>query len=274
MIIDPHLHVWSDDETAYPFAGGSRPRQPGSVDLLMETMAAAGVDKAVIVQPIHYLFDNRYVADCLKRYPGTLAAQALVDPTEPDAPDRLEALVREQGFGGMRIHLSRYGDPAGLAAKAQDPLWVRARDLDACFNLFGRAEDHPPLEPMIARFPEVKVVVDHIGGVPAHEPEPGPLLTNLLNWAQYPNVYVKISNVGSRSQAPYPHRDTFPMVQRIYDAYGPERLMWGTDFPHVLTGCGYLEALDLIRTHMDFLTDVDLDWMLCRTIQKVWTFGE
>ena len=68
MIIDPHLHVWSDDEEAYPY-GPSRPHEAGSVELLFETMVDAGVDKAVIVQPIHYLFDNRYVADCLKRYP-------------------------------------------------------------------------------------------------------------------------------------------------------------------------------------------------------------
>lgn len=270
MIIDPHLHVWSDDETAYPF-GPSNPKQPGSVELLLETMQLAGVEKAVIVQPIHYLFDNRYVADCLKRYPGTFAAQALVDPTSPDAPDVLERLMAEQGFGGMRIHLSRYGDPAGLAAKDKDPLWARARELNACFNLFGRAEDHAPVEPIIARFPEVKVVVDHIAGIPADEPEPRPLLTNLLRWAQYPNVYVKISNVGQRSNEGYPHRDTFDMIRRIYDTYGPKRLMWGTDFPHVLTGTGYLESLDLIRKEL-FFTPEDLDWILCKTILNVWEF--
>ena len=269
MIIDPHLHVWSDDEATYPFH--TRPRQPGSAELLLETMANAGVDKAVIVQPILYLFDNRYVSDCLKRYPGRFAAQALVDPTKPEAPDELEQLVKEEGFGGMRIHLSRYGDPAGLAAEDKDPLWARARDLDVCFNLFGRAEDHAPVEPIIARFPEVRVVVDHIAGIPAHEPEPKPLLTNLLNWAQYPNVHVKISNIGGRSQEPYPHCDTFDMIRRITDAYGPQRLMWGTDFPHVLTGTGYVESLDLIRNEMFFSTE-DLEWMLCKTILKLWTF--
>ncbi len=272
MIIDPHLHVWSDDAKTYPFCA-SRPNQPGSVELLFDTMAEAGVEKAVIVQPIHYLFDNRYVADCLKRYPDKLAAQALVDPTSPDAADELERLHREEGFGGMRIHLSRYGDPAGLAAHDKDALWARARDLGLCFNLFGNAEDHPAIEPMIARFPEVNVVVDHLAGIPADEPDPKPLLANLLNWARYPNVHIKISNVGQRSNAPYPHRDTHDMIKRIYDVYGAERLMWGTDFPHVLKGCGYGESLDLIRNHM-FFTAEDLDWILCKTIRKLWSFDE
>ncbi len=272
MIIDPHLHVWSDDEETYQY-GPSRPNQPGSVELLFDTMAEAGVEKAVIVQPIHYLFDNRYVADCLKRYPDKLAAQALVDPTLPDAADELARLHKKEGFGGMRIHLSRYGDPSGLAARDKDALWACARDLGLCFNLFGNASDHPAIEPIIARFPEVNVVVDHIAGIPADEPDPKPLLTNLLNWVQYPNVHIKISNVGQRSNEPYPHRDTYDMIKRIYDVYGAERLMWGTDFPHVLKGCGYRESLDLIRNHM-FFTAADLEWILCKTICKLWSFDE
>ena len=62
MIIDTHLHVWSDDLSRYPFADGSSDVEDGSVELLNKTMAEAGVDKAVIVQPINYLYDNRYVA--------------------------------------------------------------------------------------------------------------------------------------------------------------------------------------------------------------------
>ena len=66
-------------------------------------------------------------------------------------------------------------------------------------------------------------------------------------------MYVKFTPQGLRSKLPYPHRDTFPTFRRIYDAYGPERLMWGTDFPHVLKTPGYSPALELFRTHMDFL---------------------
>ena len=58
MIIDAHLHVWSDDYEHYPFADGRTDAAPGSTELLIETMDAAGVDRAVIVQPIYYLYDN------------------------------------------------------------------------------------------------------------------------------------------------------------------------------------------------------------------------
>ena len=83
MIIDTHLHVWSDDSERYPFAEGRTQVGGGSVELLNQTMDEVGVDKAVIVQPIYYLFDNRYVADCLRRFPGRFAAIGLVDPQGP-----------------------------------------------------------------------------------------------------------------------------------------------------------------------------------------------
>ena len=123
MIIDTHLHVWSDDFSRYPFADGSQAAEGAPVELLNETMAEAGVDKAVIVQPIYYRYDNRYTAECLRRFPGKFAAIGLVDRQAPDAPDQLERLVREEGFGGLRIHLGRVDDPAEWAAPDQDPIW-------------------------------------------------------------------------------------------------------------------------------------------------------
>ena len=274
MIIDPHLHVWSDDEARYPFPGGRPPEGGASVELLNETMANAGVDKAVIVQPKHYGFDNRYIADCLKRFPGKFAAVGLVDPTAPDAPGRLEELVVSHGFGGMRLHLGRYGPPSVLAGPDQDPVWRKAEKLGACILMLGYAEEYAELEPIVSRFPEVNVVIDHLAAVPADEAPPYPLLNILLRFAQYPNVYVKVSNVRLRSKEPYPHRDTFPTIRKVYDAFGPERLTWGSDFPHVIRpgATGYVESLDLIRKEIDFLTEADLEWMLCKTSLKIWRF--
>jgi L-fuconolactonase len=272
VIIDSHLHVWSDDESQYPYGEVSRPQtgSRASVELLNEHMAEAGVEKAVIVQPIHYLYDNRYVADCLARFPGRFAAVALVDPKAPSAPDQLEELVRGQGFGGMRLHLSRQQDPSALAAPDQDPLWRRVEELDVCLIVLGRAAELPALEPIIDRFPNVKVVLDHLGGPTVGEGNP--LLGNVLRMARYPNVYVKVSNMNRMSEVPYPHKDTHDMVRRIYDAFGPERLMWGTDFPHVLTEGGYVNALKQVRDELDFLNNKDKDWLFSKTVQKVWKF--
>ena len=65
------------------------------------------------------------------------------------------------------------------------------------------------------------------------------------------------------------HHET---TQQIYDAFGPQRLMWGTDFPHVLLDIGYIPALDLFREHMGFLNDDDKEWLFSKTALSVWNF--
>ena len=272
MIIDTHLHVWSDDSERYPFAEGRTQVGGGSVELLNQTMDEVGVDKAVIVQPIYYLFDNRYVADCLRRFPGRFAAIGLVDPKAPDAVDRLEKLVREDGFGGLRIHSSRLDHPSEWAAPDQDPLWRRSEELGTCFIVHGPAANLPHLAPIIGRFPEVPVVLDHIGGAPTDEEPPFPLLSHVLDLARFPRVYVKFTPQAHKSALPFPHADTFPAFRRIYDAFGPQRLMWGTNFPGIMKGVGYGPALEMFRDHVDFLTDDDKAWLFYRTALQVWSF--
>ena len=273
MIIDTHLHVWSDDAERYPFAEGRTQVGGGSVELLNQTMDEVGVDKAVIVQPIYYLFDNRYVADCLRRFPGRFAAIGLVDPKAPDAVDRLEKLVREDGFGGLRIHSSRLDHPSEWAAPDQDPLWRRSEELGTCFIVHGPAANLPHLEPIIGRFPEVPVVLDHIGGAPTNEEPPFPLLSHVLDLARFPRVYVKFTPQAHKSAVPFPHADTFPAFRLIYDAFGPQRLMWGTNFPGVMKGVGYGPALEMFRDYVDFLTDDDKAWLFHRTALQVWSFA-
>ena len=274
MIIDTHLHVWSDDFARYPFAEGRKETEGAPVELLNETMAEAGVDRAVIVQPIHYLYDNRYVADCLRRFPGKFTAIGLVDRHASNAPDQLQRLVEEEGFGGLRIHLARPDDAAEWAASDQDRIWQRVEELDACFIVHGPTALLPAIEPIIARFPGVKVLLDHIGGAPIDEEPPFPVLSHVLDLAKYANVYVKFTPQGHKSKLPYPHEDTFPTFRRIYDAFGPQRLMWGTNFPGVLKGVGYLPALELFRTHVDFLSEEDKEWLFSKTALTVWKFGD
>ena len=274
MIIDSHLHVWSDDQDRYPFEGGRKDAAPGSTELLLETMHEYGVDKAVIVQPIYYLYDNSYVADSLKKYPGKFAAMGIMDRHAPDAPEQLEKLVVEDGFSGLRMHLGRPDDPAEWAAPDQDPIWRKAEELGASFLSFGPADKLPAVEPIIARFPGVKVVLDHIGGAPTNEEEPAPILGNVLKMAQYENVYVKFSPQPHKSDEEYPHRDSLPALQKIYEAFGRERVMWGTDFPHVLLGMGYGPALDLFRKHMDFLSAEDKEWLFGKAASSVWNFAD
>ncbi|MBI3696550.1 MAG: amidohydrolase family protein, partial [Acidobacteria bacterium] len=71
----------------------------------------------------------------------------------------------------------------------------------------------------------------------------------------------------------FPYRDTHDQVHKLYDAFGPQRLMWGTDWPLVERHCGYAGALKIVRDELKFLNDEDKRWMLAKTIERVWRFG-
>ena len=186
--------------------------------------------------------------------------------------EAVEELVKEQGFGGIRLHFPLHrGNPEGLADKDQNALWDRAQALGLGFIAFGNCAELPIVEKMVRQFPGVKVVVDHMGQLDISEEPPYPLFSNLLRLARYANVFVKVSNLASVSKEPHPHRDTFPFVRMVYDAFGPQRLMWGSDFPLVFRGySSYSAPLEIVRTHLDFLTEDDRQWLVGKTAATVW----
>jgi predicted TIM-barrel fold metal-dependent hydrolase len=97
-------------------------------------------------------------------------------------------------------------------------------------------------------------------------------LRKLLALARYPKVFVKISHTWSLSKQPYPYADAQEQVKRLYDVFGPQRLMWGTDWPLVERHCGYAKALALVRDEMKFLSEEDKSWILSKTVERVWPF--
>ena len=281
MIIDSHVHVWSDNVTRYPYNPAlmipEKSNLQGSVELLTKTMDERGVEKAVIVQPHQYLYDHQYVRDCLRRFPGKFAAIALVDPHNPNAPENVKQLVETEGFTGFRLPFSREKDPWSLTRKDQDPLWQCVQDVDATIvALMKNCEQIPILEAMVNRFPRVRVVIDHMAFPNGREKPPYPTFSNLLRLAQYSNVFVKVSNLAMASHEPYPHQDVYPFVRMLYDAFEPQRLMWGSDWPLILRReeGGYVMALEMIRTQMDFLSENDKEWLLYRTAQQIWKFND
>ena len=91
---------------------------------------------------------------------------------------------------------------------------------------------------------------------------------------RYKNVTVKISAFYALGEKKAPYHDLAPLIKQVYDAFGPQRLMWGTNFPGVLHGTGYARSLELFRHHVDFLTAEDKEWIFSRTPLEVWKFGD
>lgn len=269
-ILDPHVHVWKHDP-AFPFAHGAKvPERDATPETLLALMKANGVAKTVIIQVIHYRYDNRYLASVLKQYPGTFQGVCRVDPLDPAAPEHLEQHTAE-GFRGVR--LSPAGNESGdwFRGLIVEKLWKTCGKLGVPMTVLAPITRMPDVAAHLERTPEVTTVIDHMADCPIDQPQE---LEKLIALKRYPNVFVKISHTWSISREPYPWRDAQQYVKRLHEAFGPRRLMWATDWPIIEGWSTYDKALTVVRDEMQFLNDDDRSWMLSKTIERVWPFGE
>ncbi|MCI0464595.1 MAG: amidohydrolase [Gemmataceae bacterium] len=236
-VVDTHMHVWANDPVRFPFSHpykpGEVPKGIGTVEVLLDDMDQNGVTHCILVQVIHHGWDNRYLAHGIRAHPKRLKAHGLIDPTDPQVAQKLEYWVKEHGLAGMRFSPIYYqGRDDWLNSPAHQAAWKKAEELGAIFNFFISTAQLPKLETMIQRFPAVPVIIDHLSQVDLKVLDPAPALAKLLGLARYPKVWVKVSELASVSKSGhYPFADAYPWVKRVYDAFGPDRLLWGTGYP-------------------------------------------
>jgi L-fuconolactonase len=269
LILDPHVHVWKH-QAQFPFAPGAKvPDYDASPEMLLDLMEANGVAKTVIIQVIHYRYDNSYLAAVLKQYPRFFQGVCRVDPLDPAAPEHLARLTEKDAFRGVR--LSPAGDASGdwIRGPLMPPLWKRCDELKVPMTLLVPISRVADVQKLVERFPELTIVIDHMADCPVDHPEE---LEALLALVRYPKVFVKISHTWSLSKESYPWLDSQRLVKRLYDTFGPQRLMWATDWPIANDRASYAQRLTVVRDDMKFLNADDKSWMLSKTVERVWPF--
>jgi L-fuconolactonase len=267
--IDAHVHVWKHDP-AFPFAPGAKvPPEDASAEMLLELMRANEVSRTVIIQVIHYRWDNSYLASVLKRYPREFHGVCRVNPEDPAAPDQLRRLTEEEGFRGVRLSPAVGVEGDWIRGPLMPALWRRCAHLKVPMTLLIPVTRLPDIHPLIEANPDLQVVIDHMADSPLDQPKK---LDLLLALQRYPRVFVKISHMWSLSRQPYPYADAAAQVRWLYDVFGAERLMAGTDWPISLKQIPYAQTVALFRDHMDFLPAGDHAQILWKTVQLVWPF--
>src|SRR5947209_2484777 len=249
--VDAHVHVWKSDPR-YPYAPGAhKPDRDATAETLLELMQGAGVDRTVIIQVIYYTWDNRYIADVLKKYPTRFRGVARVNPEDPAAPDQLSKLTEEQGFHGVRLSPAANASGDWIRGSLMPPLWKRCRDLKVPMTVLAPVTRMPDVAKLADQFPDLTIVIDHMADSPLNEPDQ---LRKLLDLQRYPRLFVKISHSWSLSSQPYPYEDSQAQIKRLYDAFGPKRLIACSDWPLVEKFCTYQQAIDIARKRISFFT--------------------
>lgn len=269
-ILDPQVHIFVNDPR-YPWAKETThpPSRNATPAMLLELMRSNGIARTVLIQYIGYRWDNRYALDSMKEHRPYFMAVCRVNPVDPAAPDELTHLTG-QGFHGVRLSPTGTASGDWITGPLMPPLWKRAESLHVPMQILAPITRMPNLAPLIEQCPELDVIIDHMADCPINQPGE---LDKLIALARFPRVYVKISHTWSISRQPYPWLDAQEYVKRLYDVYGPKRLMWGTDWPICEKWTTYSKTLSVVRDDMKFLNEDDKSWILSKTVERIFRFS-
>jgi L-fuconolactonase len=260
MIVDAHLHIWHASP-GYPDPSITTvsPASEVAIDVFAEYMIEHGVDRGVLVQPLFPGEDNSYVVSCVRREPDRYAAVCYVDPLAAGAGSRLDYWAREGKCTGVRLRPPSPLDSGGSYLAAAQALCKRADELKLVVSVMASPEHLPLIALLVTESPQLALVIDHMAQPDLRGGVGSPAFRALLDLARFASVVVKVSGYYYCSHEAYPYRDCWDHFRAIYDSFGPDRMIWGSDFPHVLLKTGYRRALLLHERAFPFLASGDLE---------------
>ena len=249
-VIDAQVHAYERDHPGRPWLGFLHGPDEVTGDDMVVAMDEVGVDGALLVSPYSmYRYDASYALEVLARHPGRFGLIKPFDPGADDVAEQVEEWARREGTVGVRIMLR---DP--FSVDADDPGLNRILAAGANAGIpvnvlcWGNA---PLLGGLAKRNPDTRIVLDHLGLRQPFEPpapdDPFGDLPKVVALAEYDNVAIKITGACTLSHEPFPFRDIWEPLARIFDAFGIERCLWGTDWTRAVNLVTYAEGVDAFR---------------------------
>lgn len=225
------------------------------------------MSRAVLVQMTYYQYDNSYMLDIIRKYPSVFRGIAVADWTGRHVDREMQELAG-LGVRGFRVYAE--GELAATCLKADvlEKMFRCGAQQGLVICLLITPDSLPAVTNLCKRYPDTPVVIDHLGQVGFA----GRILEEdtrgLCALAKYPLVKVKVSAFYALGAKRPPYEDLAPLFRRVYDAFGPQRLMWGSDCPFQLANGTYEDSIALVRDHVGFLSEDDKEWILCRTAES------
>jgi predicted TIM-barrel fold metal-dependent hydrolase len=245
-IIDSQVHAYAANTPAHPWR--SIPNWPAHVtgDEMVAAMDKVGVDGAIFVSAFSlYGYDASYAVEVRRAHPARFALVKPVDPDDPAVADVVADWKQAPGAVGVRVFLLREAQRQRNAAGLDRILRAAANhDLPVNILCWGNLGEGAAL---IDRHPDTRFIVDHLGLAqplrPPAPPAPWADLPAVLELAKRPNAVIKISGACTLAQAPYPFPDIWDPLARVFDAWGLERCLWGTDWTRAFAVVNYEQAV-------------------------------
>lgn len=255
LIVDTHLHCFAGKDNArYPYHANApyRPAEAATPEHLLQCMTDGGVDRAIVVHPEPYQDDHRYLEHCLSVGKGRLKGTCLFFAERDDSIQRMKDLAKRLPLVSARIHAYNPERLPPFDKPEFKSFWKAIGELGLTVQIHFEPRHAPGFEPLIRDFPDIPVLVDHLGR-PFQGTEQEYAV--VLGWSKYKNVIVKLSSVPERGK--YPHRDPSKVIRQLTDGFGPDRLMYGGGFEAKATGASYGSERKRIGEFLVHLSEAD-----------------
>lgn len=259
LIVDAQIHLWSKGATLPPHRA-----EPYSKEQALADMSAAGVDRALIHPPSWDPDSNELAVEAVRAHPDRFAILGNFPLDRPESRGLVEGWKQRPGMLGLRFTFLQPRQKTWPTDGTMDWLWPAAERAGLPVALL--AADFLPLLGAIAeRYPRLKLIVDHMAAVRnttgdaafQHLPE-------LVALAKHPNIAVKATGGPSYATDAYPFRSLHPYYRRLYDAFGPARLFWGTDITRM--PCSWRHCVTAFTEETPFLSARDKELIMGRAL--------
>jgi predicted TIM-barrel fold metal-dependent hydrolase len=251
MIIDSQVHAYEANTPKRPWA--TVPNWPPHVtgEEMLAAMDKVGVDGAIFISAFSlYRYDASYAVEVARAHADRLAIVKPVDADDPAVEEVVAEWKRTPGAVGIRMWLTgddgRAPDDPGLDRIARAAV---RHDFPVNVHCWGNLD---AASKVIDRHPDVRFIIDHMGilqpRVPPAPGQPWAELPKVLDLAKRKNAVIKISGACTLAKQPYPYPDIWDPLARIFDAWGIDRCLWGTDWTRAAAVVSYEQGVEPFRT--------------------------
>ena len=270
-IVDAQVHIWAASTPERPWPARAEPhRTPLGKEELLAEMDKAGVDGVVLVPPSWEGDRNDIALDAAASHPDRFCIMGRFDPDAPGARGQIAGWKQQKGMLGVRLtfHTEVLRQP--LLDGRFDWLWGEMEKAGIPAMVLFHHEYMHLADRIAERHPGLRLVLDHLGLKSARDVREATnfaTLDKVLALARRPNVAAKVSAMPCYADdRTYPFRSVHPYIRRVFDAFGPQRTFWGTDWTRL--PCSYRQGVTMFTEELPWLGGQDLDWVMGRGISE------
>ena len=264
LIVDAQVHIWGN---GLPHNPAHRQVPSVTKDELLAEMDEAGVDAAVIHPPSWDPASNETAVEAARQHPDRFAILGNFPLDRPESRALIDGWKSRPGMLGLRFTFNQPHQQTWPTDGTMDWLWPAAERAGIPVALQS-TNFLPTVGQVAERYPGLRLLVDHLGmrASRSEQKDAGAFdrLPQLLALATYPNVAVKATGAPCYSSDAYPFRSIHPYLRQIYDAFGPERMFWGTDITRMT--CSYRECVTVFTEELPWLAGRDKELVMGRAV--------